>query len=117
MVGRASIGRPWVFAEMKQYFQTGEIHPVLTFEEQKNILKEHIIASVRWLDIDENTAIESVSNQRLKGIIHSRRHLAATPVFKGLPNFKETRIAMLRADNLDELFRIIDSVHEPEHSL
>jgi len=117
MVGRASIGRPWVFAEMKQYFQTGEIHPVLTFEEQKNILKEHIIASVRWLDIDDNKDIESVSNQRLKGIIHSRRHLAATPVFKGIPNFKETRIAMLRADNLDELFRIIDSVHEPEHSL
>lgn len=117
MVGRAAIGRPWVFAEMKQYFQTGEIHPVLTFEEQKNILKEHIIASVRWLDIDDNTAIESVINQRLKGIIHSRRHLAATPVFKGIPNFKETRIAMLRAENLDELFRIIDSVHEPEHSI
>jgi len=117
MVGRASIGRPWVFAEMKQYFQTGEIHPVLAFEEQKNILKEHIIASVRWLDIDEYTAIESVNNQRLKGIIHSRRHLAATPVFKGIPNFKETRISMLRADCLDDLFRIIDSVNEPEHSV
>jgi tRNA-dihydrouridine synthase B len=114
MVGRASIGRPWVFAEMKQYFKTGEKHPILTFEEQKDILKEHIIASVKWLDIDENTSIESVSHQRLKGIIHSRRHLAATPVFKGIPNFKETRIAMLRAENLDELFRIIDSVHEPE---
>lgn len=114
MVGRASIGRPWIFAEMKQYFQTGEKHPILTFEEQKDILKEHIIASIRWLDIDANTSIESVSQQRLKGIIHSRRHLAATPVFKGIPNFKETRIAMLRAENLDELFRIIDSVHEPE---
>ena len=114
MVGRASIGRPWIFAEMKQYFQTGERHPILTFEEQKDILKEHIIASVRWLDIDETTSIQSVNQQRLKGIIHSRRHLAATPVFKGIPNFKETRIAMLRAENLDELFRIIDSVHEPE---
>jgi len=117
MVGRAAIGRPWVFAEMKQYLQSGTTHPVLTFDEQKSILKEHIIASVRWLDIDEYTAIESVSHQRLKGIIHSRRHLAATPVFKGIPNFKETRIAMLRADCLDDLFRIIDSVNEPEHSV
>ena len=114
MVGRASIGRPWIFAEMKKYLETGEKHSILTFEEQKDILKEHIIASVKWLDIDENTPIESVSNQHLKGIIHSRRHLASTPVFKGIPNFKETRIAMLRADTLAELFKIIDSVHEPE---
>ena len=114
MVGRAAIGRPWVFAEMKQFFKTGENLPILSFEEQKAILKEHIIASVKWLDIDSNTTIESVSHQRLKGIIHSRRHLASTPVFKGIPNFKETRIAMLRADTLKELFQLIDSVSEPE---
>ena len=110
MVGRAAIGRPWIFAEMKQYFETGEKQQILTFEEQKSILKEHIIASIKWLDIDDSISIEGVSNQRLKGIIHSRRHLASTPVFKGIPNFKETRIAMLRADTLNELFRIIDSV-------
>jgi len=113
MVGRASIGRPWVFAEMKQFFNTGSRLPVLTFEEQKAILKQHILASVRWLDIDDGTSIESVSHQRLKGIIHSRRHLASTPVFKCIPNFKETRIAMLRADTLDELFMIIDAVDNP----
>lgn len=113
MVGRAAIGRPWIFAEMKRYFETGELLPILTFEEQKSILKEHIIASVKWLDIDENTSIKSVSNQRLKGIIHSRRHLASTPVFKGIPNFKETRIAMLRAETLNDLFRIIDDVEAP----
>jgi len=113
MVGRAAIGRPWIFAEMKRYFESGELLPILTFEEQKSILKEHIIASVKWLDIDENTLIESVSNQRLKGIIHSRRHLASTPVFKGIPNFKETRIAMLRAETLNDLFRIIDDVEAP----
>jgi len=115
MVGRASIGRPWVFAEMKHYLETGEKIQVLTFEEQKDILKEHILASVNWLDIDGDTTIESVSNQRLKGIIHSRRHLASTPVFKGIPNFKETRIAMLRADTLTELFTIIDSVTNPAY--
>jgi nifR3 family TIM-barrel protein len=110
MVGRASIGRPWIFAEMKHYFKTGENSTILSFQEQKDILKEHIIASVKWLDIDENTSLESVFDKRLKGIIHSRRHLAATPVFKGIPNFKETRIAMLRAETLQELFQIIDSV-------
>jgi len=114
MVGRAAIGRPWIFGEMKEYFRTGERTQILSFEEQKAILKEHIIASVKWLDIDETTTIESVSNQHLKGIIHSRRHLAATPVFKGIPNFRETRIAMLRADTLKELFQLIDSVNEPD---
>ncbi|NDP19941.1 MAG: tRNA dihydrouridine synthase DusB [Paludibacter sp.] len=113
MVGRAAIGRPWIFGEMKQYFATGEKSQLLTFEEQKAILKEHIIASVKWLDLNEQTTLENVSNQRLKGIIHSRRHLASTPVFKGIPNFKETRIAMLRADTLNELFAIIDSVKQP----
>ena len=111
MVGRAAIGRPWIFGEMKNYFATGETNQLLSFDEQKYILKEHIIASVKWLDIDDTTSIDSVSDKRLKGIIHSRRHLAATPVFKGIPNFKETRIAMLRAEILNELFRIIDSVH------
>ena len=110
MIGRGSIGRPWLSSEVKHYFNTGEVKELLSFEEQKAILKEHVIASVRWLDIDENTTIESVYNQRLKGIIHSRRHIAATPVFKGIPNFKDTRIAMLRAETLNELFTIIDSV-------
>jgi len=110
MIGRAAIGHPWIFSEIKEYFKTGEVKQILTFNEQKEILKEHIIASIKWLDIDENTSIESVYDKRLKGIIHSRRHLAATPVFKGIPNFKETRIAMLRAETLQELFKIIDSV-------
>lgn len=124
MVGRASIGRPWIFGEMKHYFATGEVCPLLSFEEQKSILKEHIIASVKWLDISRDMQISDdemlhkinseMFHQRLKGIIHSRRHLAATPVFKGIPNFKETRIAMLRAESLSDLFTIIDSVNEPK---
>lgn len=110
MVGRAAIGRPWIFAEIKQFFATGSLEPILSFQQQKDMLKEHIIASVRWLDFDENIPLETIFDQRLKGIIHSRRHLAATPVFKGIPNFKETRIAMLRAETLRELFAIIDNV-------
>lgn len=116
MIGRGAIGRPWIFGEIKQYFNNGSDAPLLTFEQQKDILKEHIIASVYWLDIDETVSIDSVSDKRLKGIIHSRRHLAASPVFKGIPNFRDTRIAMLRAESLSEVFRIIDSVKEPVFS-
>jgi nifR3 family TIM-barrel protein len=110
MIGRGTIGRPWLFAEIKHYFETGEIIQALDFNQQKEVLKEHILASVKWLDMDDDTPIESLYHQRLKGILHSRRHLAATPVFKGIPNFRETRIAMLRADTLSELFEIIDGV-------
>jgi len=101
MVGRASIGKPWVFAEMKHYLQYGTKMNPLTFEEQKAIIKQQTLDAIEFLD-------------ERRGIIHTRRHLASTPVFKGIPNFKETRIAMLRAATLEELFKIIDSVHEPE---
>ncbi len=101
MIGRASIGRPWIFAEMKHYLTYGEWMKPLLFEEQKAIIKQQVLDSVNWLD-------------ERRGIIHTRRHLASTPVFKGIPNFKETRIAMLRAETLEELFKILDSVLEQE---
>lgn len=113
MIGRGAIGRPWIFSEIKHYFETGDVIDILTFNEKKEVIKEHVIASIRWLDADEKIPVSEIADLRLKGIIHSRRHLAATPVFKGIPNFKETRIEMLRADTVNELFRIIDSIQEP----
>ncbi|MDR0370791.1 MAG: tRNA dihydrouridine synthase DusB [Prevotellaceae bacterium] len=98
MVGRAAIGKPWVFAEMKHYLLYGEHAEPFSFEVQKAIIKQQVLDSIDWLG-DER-----------KGILHSRRHLAATPVFKGISHFRDTRIAMLRAENRDELFRIIDAV-------
>jgi len=98
MVGRASIGKPWVFAEMKHYLLHGEHAEPLSFEEQKAIVKQQILDSIAWL------------NDERKGILHSRRHLALAPVFKGISHFKETRIAMLRAEKLEELFEIIDGI-------
>lgn len=100
MVGRAAIGKPWIFAEMKHYLLHGEHIKPLSFEEQKAIVKQQVLDSIAWL-ADER-----------KGILHSRRHLAVTPVFKGISHFKETRIAMLRASTLDELFEIIDGIGE-----
>ena len=98
MVGRACIGKPWVFAEMKHFLLHGEYMTPLSFDEQKAIVKQMILESIAWLG-DER-----------KGILHSRRHLAVTPVFKGISHFKETRVAMLRASTLEELFGIIDTI-------
>ncbi|HOH74720.1 MAG TPA: tRNA dihydrouridine synthase DusB [Paludibacteraceae bacterium] len=97
MVGRACIGKPWIFQEIRHYLQTGEHIPQIPFAEQLSILKDQVERSIDWLD-------------ERRGILHIRRHLAATPLFKGIPNFKDTRIAMLRATTKDELFAIFNSI-------
>ncbi len=97
MVGRASIGKPWIFKEMKHFLHTGEHLPSLSYTEQMAIIKQQVLNNIQWLD-------------ERRGILHARRHLAATPLFKGIPHFKETRIAMLRANTLDELFAIMDGI-------
>ena len=105
MVGRATFGAPWLFAEMKEYLCTPDMPSISntpiprTMAEKVSVLKEHVLASIRWCGNDER-----------KGIVHSRRHFAASPVFKGLPDFRQTRIALLRADTLDEVFAIMDEI-------
>ena len=98
MIGRASFGRPWIFKEVKHYLQTGEELPSLSFEWCMDVLRQEVIDSVNLLD-------------ERRGILHVRRHLAASPIFKGIPNFRNTRIAMLRAETQEELFRIFDEIH------
>ncbi len=97
MIGRASFGRPWIFREVKHYLETGEHLPPLTFDERMDILREQVMRSVARLD-------------ERRGILHIRRHLAATPLFKGLPDFKQLRIAMLRAETVEELFEIFEQI-------
>ncbi len=97
MIGRASIGRPWVFREVKHYLRTGELLPPESFGWYLDILKRQVEQSVERLD-------------ERRGILHIRRHLAATPLFKGIKDFKQTRIAMLRAETVAELFEIMDSI-------
>ena len=99
MIGRASFGRPWIFKEVTHYLQTGEELPPLTFDWKMDVLRQEVLQSVVRLD-------------EYRGILHIRRHLAATPLFKGLPNFRDTRIAMLRADTVEELFGIFDRIKE-----
>ncbi|MCD7972005.1 MAG: tRNA dihydrouridine synthase DusB [Candidatus Azobacteroides sp.] len=99
MVGRAAIGRPWIFREIKHFLETGTallpLSPVFQLECLKEVVKE----SVGRLD-------------ERRGILHIRRHLAASPLFKGINNFKETRIAMLRAETMAALFAIMDTIPE-----
>jgi nifR3 family TIM-barrel protein len=97
MIGRGSIGQPWFFEEVRHFLTTGEHLPKRSFHWYLALLKEQILQSVER--IDEH-----------RGILHNRRHLASTPLFKGIPDFKATRIAMLRADTLEELFRIMDEI-------
>ncbi|KAA6346468.1 putative tRNA-dihydrouridine synthase [termite gut metagenome] len=97
MIGRGSIGRPWIFKEVKHYLETGEELPPLSFKEKMQILREEVLSSVARLD-------------EWRGIIHIRRHLAATPLFKGIPNFRDTRVAMLRTETVAELFQLFDGI-------
>lgn len=98
MVGRASIGAPWVFHDIREYLEKGEYTP-LSLEQKFRILRRQITESIERID-------------SYRGILHIRRHLAASPLFKGIPNFRETRIAMLRADTPDELMDIIDRIEQ-----
>lgn len=84
MIGRATFGQPWIFSPKK-----------LSVDEKIDVLEEQLEINVERID-------------EYRGILHTRRHLAATPIFKGIPNFRETRIKMLRATSKDELLGILD---------
>ncbi len=99
MIGRGSIGRPWVFREVKHYLTTGQLLPKEPFTWYLDILKQQVLQSVDRLD-------------ERRGILHIRRHLAATSLFKGISDFKQTRVAMLRAETVADLFRIMDEIPE-----
>ena len=101
MVGRGSVGRPWIFREVKHYLNTGELLPPESPEWYLDVLRQEVKDSVERLD-------------ERRGLIHVRRHLAATPLFKGIPNFRDTRIAMLRTESVEELFDIFDSINFSE---
>ena len=97
MIGRGSIGCPWIFEEVKYFLNNNEEAKRKSVQEYTNILKELLLLNVE-------------KSGELGGILHTRRHLAATPLYKNIPDFKKTRIAMLRANQIDELIEILDSI-------
>ncbi len=104
MVGRASIGAPWIFHDIKQMLTIGNVTPITTADKFA-LLRRQIRESVDRID-------------EYRGILHIRRHLAASPIFKGIPDFRQTRIAMLQANSLAQLEEILDRIeHEilPHH--
>jgi nifR3 family TIM-barrel protein len=95
MIGRATFGQPWIFSRKE-----------LTLDEKIDVLEEQLRINIERCDTQEMRA--NKKSAELCGILHTRRHLAASPVFKGIPNFRETRIKMLRAEKADELLAILD---------
>lgn len=106
MVGRATFGRPWIFREMRRELDGLSIDecPDLTIDEKIDVLEEQLRINVERID-------------EYRGILHTRRHLAASPIFKGIPDFRQTRIAMLRATTVDELHAILAQCRERLHEL
>ena len=88
MIGRATFGCPWLFSAEP-----------LTTDQKIDILEEQLRINVERTD-------------ERRGILHTRRHLAASPLFKGIPDFRQTRIAMLRAERVDDLMDIIESCRD-----
>ncbi|MGN0220629.1 MAG: tRNA dihydrouridine synthase DusB [Prevotella sp.] len=101
MVGRATFGCPWIFRDIQEVLHPEKALPPLSYNDRINLLIEQLNINVERID-------------EYRGILHTRRHLAATPIFKGIPNFRSTRIAMLRATTVAELTDILKSLYVNE---
>ena len=99
MVGRATFGRPGIFKEMRDFLDGRPADESLTFDRKLDILLEQLRINVERID-------------EYRGILHTRRHIAASPIFKGIPDFRQTRIAMLRATTVEELTGIMEEVRQ-----
>lgn len=99
MIGRATFGRPWIFKEMVDYLSNNTQAEPLSLDIKMNILKEQLQINVDRID-------------EYRGILHTRRHLASSPIFKGIPDFKQMRIAMLRANTVKELNDILEACRD-----
>ena len=95
MIGRASIGNPWFFNQVKHYLKTGTILSLPTLEERVKVVKEHLDFSIKW------------KGDKL-GIVEMRRHYAN--YFKGIPNFKPIRTELVTLESSEELFHVLNSI-------
>ena len=95
MIGRASIGYPWFFREVKHYFKTGEHLAPPTITERVEAAKRHLQMAIDW------------KGEKL-GVFETRRHY--TNYFKGIPNFKEYRTRMVTSDHSEDVYAVLDEV-------
>jgi nifR3 family TIM-barrel protein len=97
MIGRASIGNPWFFAQVKHFFKTGEHLTPPTIAERVKTAKRHLEMAIKW-------------NGEHAGLFETRRHY--TNYFKGIPHFKEYRLRMVTSDSKEEVFKVFNEVLE-----
>ncbi len=100
MIGRAAIGNPWIFKQIKHYFATGEILEMPTVSERLSMVKKHLELAIKW------------KGERL-GILETRPHYSN--YFKGIPNFKQFRIRLVTEDHLDEIYKIFNDIERYYH--
>lgn len=107
MIGRATFGRPWIFKEIRDYLDGKPADATFDINRKIDILKEQLDINLKH--IAEERGPEDPRNE-LRAILHTRRHLAASPIFKGIPDFRKTRIALLRAETKEELISILEDI-------
>lgn len=107
MVGRATFGQPWLFKDIRSYLDKGVHDESMTLDWKFEVLKRQVEKSVEY-SLREDNALKQRKRTELGGIIHVRRHLANSPIFKGVPDFRQTRIKILQAETKDELFALLD---------
>lgn len=98
MIGRASIGNPWFFKQVKHFIETGEYLPEITIEERVAMARRHLQMEIDWKEVE------------IVGVMETRRHY--TNYFKGIPHFKEYRLKMVTSDSAQDVFNVFDEVLE-----
>ena len=122
MIGRATFGRPWIFKEIRDNTRSATTDNTPSATVLGDFVAEPPLSSPLSLDakldiLEEQLRINIARIDEYRGILHTRRHLAASPIFKGIPDFRQTRIAMLRANTADELLSILESTRPILNSL
>ena len=122
MIGRATFGRPWIFKEIRDNTRSATSDNARSATVLRDFVAGPPLSSPLSIDakldiLEEQLRINIARIDEYRGILHTRRHLAASPIFKGIPDFRQTRIAMLRANTADELLSILESTRPILNSL
>lgn len=111
MIGRATFGQPWLFKDVRSYLDHGVHDDSMTLDWKFDVLRNQVKKSVEY-SLREDNELKQRKRTELGGIIHVRRHLANCPLFKGIPDFKQTRIKILQAETQEQLFSLLDEAKE-----
>lgn len=111
MIGRATFGQPWLFKDVRSYLDHGEHDDTMTLDWKFDVLRRQVKTSVEY-SLREDNELKERKRTELGGIIHVRRHLANCPLFKGIPDFRQTRIKILQAETQEQLFALLDEAKE-----